>query len=135
MRLINHLRTTHPTFDLGELAALEHPRPVFEGFDELRNERGELVRMRVYTVEGHTLDAEGVREVIIIPADLPVSTADTLAHAGLRDTILAARAMLRPLADEVEASVDAREHRGTGLSAEDADKFGRMFADKAAGKL
>lgn len=123
MRLIADLRAQRPSLDVAQIAALVNPRARFEGYDELRDERGETRRFRVYTVDGYLYD----RQPILVPATLSALAADTLAHDGLASTIDAARLALSAIAPDAE--LHARETDSQGLSGEQRALVERVLAD------
>lgn len=125
MRLIADLRAHRPSLDVAQLAALVNPRARFEGYDELRDERGDTRRFRVYTIEGYLYD----HQPILVPATLSALAADTLAHDGLASTIQAARAALTTT--DTHAEVVARPTDSQGLTGEQRALVERVLADRA----
>ena len=126
MNLIARLRETRRSVDFGELLAMQAPRAICEGVDELRDERGDLRRYRVYSVEGCLLDGQP----ILVPAALSALSADAIAHDGLALTIQQGRLALQSLDAETDREFDARPSDSVGLSGEQRVKLERILADK-----
>jgi hypothetical protein len=126
MKLIASLRETRRSLDLGELIAMNTPRARFEGYDDLRDERGDIRRFRVYSVEGCLFDGQP----IIVPAALSALAADSLAHDGIMTTIQRGQLALASLDSEVDRNMDVRPSDSDGLSGEQRAKIERMLADK-----
>lgn len=126
MKLIASLRETRRSLDLAELLAMNTPRARFEGVDELRDERGDFKRYRVYSVEGCLFDGQP----ILVPASLSTLAADAIAHDGLMLTIQSGKLALASLDTEIDRDLDARPSDSPGLSGEQRIKLERMLADK-----
>ncbi len=126
MNLIARLRETRPSLTFAELLAARGVSPRFEGYDELRDERGDLRRYRVYSIGGHLYE----RQPILVPASLSALAADDLAEKGLLDTIADGRQAMASLADETESTLDARPSQSHGLSGEQRAKIERIFSDR-----
>lgn len=126
MNLIARLRETRPSLSFAELLAARGLSPRFEGYDELRDERGELRRYRVYSIGGHLYDGQPM----LIPASLSAMAADELAEKGLLDTIADGRQAMASLSDETERSIDVRPNDSAGFSGEQRAKLERIFADR-----
>lgn len=120
MNLIARLRETRPNLSFPELLAVTQARAIFEGTDELRDERGDWRRVRVYTVEGHLFEGAP----IIVPAGRSAIEADAIAQGGLHDTIASGLAALDATA--TEHTVEARPSDSDGLRPED-----RLFIERA----
>ena len=126
MNLIARLRETRPSLSFAELLAARGASTRYEGVDELRDERGDLRRYRVYSIGGHLFDGQP----IIVPMTKSALEADAIAEAGLADTIRDGLAAMGSLADETEATIEARPDGSAGLSGEQRLKLERMFADR-----
>ena len=126
MNLIARLRETRPSLSFAELLAARGASTRYEGIDELRDERGDLRRYRVYSIGGHLFDGQP----IIVPMTKSALEADAIAEAGLADTIRDGLAAMGSLADETEATIEARPDGSAGLSGEQRLKLERMFADR-----
>jgi hypothetical protein len=126
MNLIARLRETRPSLSFPELLAARGATTRYEGVDELRDERGDLRRYRVYSIGGHLFEGAP----ILVPLTKSALEADAIAEAGLADTIRDGLAALRSLADETEHTIEARPNDSAGLSGEQHAKIERMLADR-----
>jgi hypothetical protein len=126
MNLIARLRETRPSLTFAELLAARGASTRYEGVDELRDERGDLRRFRVYSIGGHLFEGAP----ILVPIAKSALEADSIAEAGLADTIRDGLAAMASLTDETEQTVEARTDGSAGLSGEQRLKLERMFADR-----
>lgn len=126
MNLIARLRETRPSLSFSELLAARGVSTRFEGYDELRDERGDLRRYRVYSIGGHLYEGQP----ILVPASLSAIAADDIAEQGLADTIADGRQAMASLSDETETTIGARPSDTPGLSGEQRHKLERIFADR-----
>src|SRR5690606_28411540 len=114
MNLIARLRETRPSLSFAELLAARGVSTRFEGVDELRDERGDLRRYRVYSIGGHLFEGAP----ILVPMTKSALEADAIAEQGLQDTITDGRQAMASLTEETEQSVDARPSDAPGFSGE-----------------
>ena len=131
MWLTEKLQESRPSLTLEQVLAAVGIEPRYEGVDDIRQPSGEPKRFRVYTLSGHLLEGS----VILIPADMPALAADQMAFEGMVLMIEAGIESLRSINDEIMPSTEVRRPGLKGLSAEDRQKFARMFADRQNGRL
>lgn len=125
MNLIARLRETRPSLTFAELLAARGVSTRYEGVDELRDERGDLRRYRVYSIGGHLYEGQP----IIVPLTKSALEADAIAEQGLLDTIADGRRAMASLTDETESTIDTRPSDTLGFSGEQRAKIERIFAD------
>ncbi len=127
MNLIAKLRETRPDLSFAELLAASGVRARFEGVDELRDGRGEFKRFRVYSIDGHLMEGQP----ILVPMSKSALEADSIAQAGLEDTIRNGRLALESLDSETDRELIAKPSDSAGLTGEQRTMIERILADRA----
>ncbi len=127
MDLIQKLRETRPSLPFEELLALKSPSVRYEGVDELRDERGDLRRYRVYSIDGHLYDGAP----IIIPDKFSALVADSLAEQGLYSTLVNAKEAALAWDDAIESEIIAPATDTQGLTSDQRVMIERILNDRS----
>lgn len=125
MSLTATLKASRPSMSFAQFLFTD-ARPTYEGTEEIRDQRGDFRRWRVYSMGGRTIDGE----VILVPGWIEAGTADALAHQGALAAMIAGKEQVRGVEEEAQITVDAPHTESEGLTGETRALFERIMADK-----
>ncbi len=123
MDLIARLRETRPSLSFEELLAVRSPSVRYEGEDELRDERGDLRRFRVYSIDGFLFDGAPM----LVPAAHAPSTADAFAEQGLLATLVMCKESVLDWRDQLSTEIIAPATDSVGLTGEQKAHLERIL--------